>query len=85
MGTVAWVMSALSVTVVLLQACNLYRQSNGRVSHVLTFSVYSGYLIVELWLALRDPAQVAVLLFVGLNLWGMGTAVRGWRKERASN
>lgn len=72
-------MTALIVLTVAASVTNLYLINwRGIVIRPLIAAVYAGYCVIEGWLALRDPAQAAIGLFMLVNLWGLGTAIAGW-------
>lgn len=70
-------MTTLCIITAVLQATNLLLINlKGLVIFPLSLMVYVGYSAVEIWLA--HEVSPVILVFVGLNLWGMFTAVCGW-------
>jgi hypothetical protein len=61
-----------------LQASNLWRLSKNEIPHLRIFTAYVLYMGIELWLALRDPAQRGLLWFVLLDVWCAAMAIKGW-------
>lgn len=74
-------LAKLTLITVVLQVWNLYRVNvNGEVSHWLMVAVYTGYLVVEMAIAVEGGWMAFVGLFCLLDLWAIGTAVRGLQK-----
>ena len=75
-------MITLSLLATLLQASNLWSISKGQLPYKRLALTYLLYGWVELWLALRDPEQLAILLFVVLDAWCFLMALKGWYNAR---
>jgi len=70
-----------SLTAAMLQATNLWSMSKGHIPHLRLFITYVMYGGVELWLALRDPYQRWLLVFVVLDAWCATMAVVGMVRQ----
>lgn len=75
------VMTLLSVA---LQIANHWFLSKGRleISYPLTILVYICCTVLETFLALRDPTQWSIILFVPMYLWAIIMAVKGMLRLR---
>lgn len=62
-----------------LQTVNFWLISRGRLLFPLILAIYGLYMVIEGWLAYRDPEQSLLWLFVALNAWAIVCTVRGWR------
>lgn len=71
-------MTWIIIASVILQALSFYFIGKGRLVYPLVIATYTLYAIVEGWLAMRDPEQVAVWLYVVLNIWCIAQALKGW-------
>jgi hypothetical protein len=54
-----------------------------------TYSVYriniisfTLYIVIETWLAIRDPSQWSVILFNVSNVWALSMAIKGFLRTR---
>jgi uncharacterized membrane protein len=47
----------------------------------LGISCYFGYLVVEIWIAVRDTTVAGIALFVILDIVWIASALHGWRKH----
>jgi hypothetical protein len=76
-----WIMT---ISVVSIQFVNHWFFSKGRlrISYSLSIVAYSLYIIIETIIALRDPAQLSILLFNVVNFWGLLMAIKGLRRLR---
>lgn len=72
-------MTYIIYAAVILQLLNFYMLSAGKIISVyyLTAIVAVLYGITETWVAMRDPDQLEILLFVGLDIWAFLMATRG--------
>jgi hypothetical protein len=44
---------------------------------------YALYIIIETYVALREPSQNSLLLFNLVNVWGFAMAAKGYRRIKA--
>ncbi len=73
-------MDILIVVTAILQVVSLfYINIHQRPLYPLVITVYVGYTIIELWLAVA--VSWYMILFVGINLWSIATAIVGWRNR----
>lgn len=80
-----WWFHSLIVATVLLQFVNFWVLSQGKLklSYYLLLVIYSGLVVVEVTLALRDSAdQWSVGLYVLVDLWAIAMAASGLRRMR---
>lgn len=75
-------LTAISLTAASLQAWNFWTLRHGAIPHARLAVTYALYGVVEVWLAVRDPAQAAIFAFVVLDAWCVGMALAGMRKTR---
>lgn len=72
------VIEIVIVASVALQAANFWLLSKGNIVYPLIIAIYTMYMVVEGWLAMRDPGQQLVWLYVALNAWSLYCASKGW-------
>ena len=75
----------LTVATIALQGANHWYMSKGRlnVSYPLTILAYFCCTVMETYLALRDPEQWSIIMFVPMYLWAMLMAAKGmWRLHK---
>lgn len=82
----SWMFSAAGIFIlfltllsILLQGINHWFLSSGKLekAYPLTIVVYICCIILETFLALRDPSQWSVILFLPLYVWVIVMALRG--------
>ena len=77
-------MTYLAALTFLLQVRNFWVMRNGHVPYYGLIAVYSGYAVLEGWLAIRDPAQATMGLFVLLDLWAVAMMLKGVKNVRSN-
>ena len=82
MTTYAIFVTAMSIVAVTMQILNHWLLSKGSLKshHITTIVVATFYIVIETSLALRDPAQISIMLFNIVNVWMLIMAVKGLRR-----
>lgn len=75
------IMNYVIVSSVVLQIINFWFIIKQRIVFPLVILNYVLYMVVEGWLALRDPDQTLIWLYCVLNAWAIWCGVVGWRNQ----
>jgi uncharacterized membrane protein len=75
----------LTPLVIGIQIMNHWMYSKGRLKYAYPLSMlaYALYIIIETYVALREPSQNSLLLFNLVNVWGFMMAFKGYRRIKA--
>jgi uncharacterized membrane protein len=75
----------LTPLVIVIQIMNHWVYSKGklRYAYPLSMLAYALYIIIETYVALREPSQNSLLLFNLVNVWGFAMAAKGYRRIKA--
>jgi uncharacterized membrane protein len=75
----------LTPLVIVIQIMNHWVYSKGRLKYAYPLSMlaYALYIIIETYVALREPSQNSLLLFNLVNVWGFVMAFKGYRRIKA--
>lgn len=82
MSMVGIVIFVLTATTVTLSMYNHWNLSKGRLDKVYPVVIVNCvlYIVVETIVALRDPAQLSLLMYHITNVWAIVMAIRGWNR-----
>lgn len=80
LSSVGIFITLLSLVTVVLAMVNHWNLSNAKLHLVYPLVIVNCilYIVVETWVALRDPEQIGLLLSDLTNLWGILMAGKGW-------
>ncbi|MFA6049755.1 MAG: hypothetical protein WC761_01005 [Candidatus Paceibacterota bacterium] len=87
MTTAAFIITVLTLVVVPANMTAQWFISKGKlkIAYPLLIIVYSLYMVIETYLALRDIEQVSILLFNIVNAWAAIMAWKGMRRIQGEN
>ena len=76
------ILNVMMALTVVLQCVNAWLLNSKRILvYPLGILIYSGYLVVEGWVALRDLTIAGIGLFILVDIVWIASAIHGWRKH----
>lgn len=78
---------AMVMAVVGVQLFNQWLKAEGRMMacYIVSIIVYTGFGVIEGYLAMRDSFQLSVALFIVVDAWGIFMSIKGIRRLRRQN